>query len=245
MNKVIQTLTNHRSIRSYTNEPVTEEQLNQIVTAAQAAPSSINGQQVTIISVQDPEKKAKIAELAGGQPWIAQAPVFLLFCADFYRAKIAAELNNEKLVITDSVESMLVGATDVGLAMGNAIAAAEAMGLGIVPIGGARKSPQELIELLNIPEYVFPVCGLVVGHPADPSALKPRFPQEAVYHKEAYNTNLTNLVKEYDAQVSAYMKERTGGKEERTWSQTVSGIYNRVYYPEVRAMLEKQGFKFE
>lgn len=57
----------------------------------QSAPSSINGQQVTVITVQDKERKKKISELAGGQPWIDQAPVFLLFCADFNRAKIALE----------------------------------------------------------------------------------------------------------------------------------------------------------
>ncbi|AMA72277.1 MULTISPECIES: NADPH-dependent oxidoreductase [Aneurinibacillus] len=245
MNEVIKTLTNHRSIRSYTNEPVTDEQLDAIIQAVQAAPSSINGQQVTVICVKDPAKKKKIAELVGNQLWVDQAPVFLLFCADFYRAKIAAELNGEELVITDSIESVIVGASDVGIAMGNAIAAAESMGLGIVPIGGARRNPQELIELLDIPEYVFPVAGLVVGHPADPSALKPRLPREAVYHQEKYNRDLRGLIEQYDEQMSKYMSERTGGQETRNWSQTVSAFYKQIYYPKVRPMLDRQGFKYE
>lgn len=83
MNEVIKSLTDHRSIRSYTDEPVAQEQLDQIIEAVQSAPSSINGQQVTVITVQDKERKKKISELAGGQPWIDQAPVFLLFCAEF------------------------------------------------------------------------------------------------------------------------------------------------------------------
>ncbi|CAH1214565.1 FMN reductase [NAD(P)H] [Paenibacillus plantiphilus] len=245
MNDVYHTLINHRSIRSYTDQPVSDQDLTMIIESVQAAPSSINGQQVTVISIQNAETKSKIAELSGNQSWIAQAPVFLLFCADFYRAKIAAELNGEQLVITDGLESIIVGSTDVGLAMGNAIATAESLGLGIVPIGGARREPLALIELLGLPEYVFPVSGLVVGHPADASAKKHRLPQEAVWHKEKYNTELEGLINQYDDEVSAYMEKRTNGKETRNWSQTVSSTYNRIYYPQVRKMLEQQRFDFK
>lgn len=184
--------------------------------------------------MQDSATKKKISELVGNQVWVDQAPVFLLFCADFNRAKIAAEKNGEELILTDSVESVLVGATDVGIALGTAIAAAESMGLGTVPIGGARRNPEELIKLLNIPPLVFPVCGLVLGHPADPSAKKPRLPKEAVYHEESYKQeHLRELIDQYDGTISDYMAKRTGGAETRTWSQTVSGMYNKFYYPHV------------
>ncbi|NOU69130.1 NADPH-dependent oxidoreductase [Paenibacillus sp. LMG 31461] len=245
MNDVYHTLINHRSIRNYTDQSVSDQDLRMIIESVQAAASSINGQQVTVISIQNPKTKSKIAELSGNQSWIEQAPVFLLFCADFYRAKIAAELNGEQLVVTDSAESIIVGSTDVGLAMGNAIATAESLGLGIVPIGGVRRQPLELIELLGLPEYVFPVSGLVVGHPVDTSDKKHRLPQAAVWHKETYNTELKGLIKQYDDEVSVYMEKRTNGKETRNWSQTVSSIYNRIYYPLVRDMLEKQGFEFK
>ncbi|WP_020616547.1 NADPH-dependent oxidoreductase [Paenibacillus daejeonensis] len=246
MSEVYETLTGHRSIRSYTDEPVSDEQLTKIIEAVQAAPTSINGQQVTVISVQDPVKKAKIAELAGNQAWIAQAPVFLLFCADYHRARVAAEMNGQELVITSAIESIVVGATDVGIALGRAIAMAASLGLGTVPIGGARRSPLELIELLELPKYVFPVSGLVVGHPADTSHKKHRLPQAAIWHREGYHQEqMEALVREYDEQVSTYMQERTGGKESRNWSQTVSSFYNRIYYPEVRKMLEQQGFDFQ
>ncbi|MFS0722533.1 NADPH-dependent oxidoreductase [Paenibacillus sp. 1P07SE] len=246
MNDVYHTLTNRSSIRSYTDQPVSEAQLTQIIEAVQAAPTSINGQQVTVISVQDPVKKAKIAELAGNQAWIAQAPVFLLFCADFRRAQIAAELNGQELVITTGIESIVVGATDVGIALGSAMAMASSLGLGTVPIGGARRSPLALIELMELPKYVFPVSGLVVGHPADPTHKKHRLPQTAVWHRERYEQEpLPELIRQYDEEVSAYMRERTGGKESRNWSQTVSSFYNRIYYPEVRQMLEQQGFDFK
>ncbi len=248
MNEVIKSLTDHRSIRSYTDEPVAQEQLDQIIEAVQAAPSSINGQQVTVITVQDKERKKKISELAGGQPWIDQAPVFLLFCADFNRAKIALEdLHDFKMEITNGLESVLVGAVDAGIALGTATAAAESLGLGTVPIGAVRGNPQELIELLELPKYVFPLSGLVIGYPADRSAKKPRLPQAAVNHQETYlnQDELTSHIQAYDEQMSEYMNKRTNGKETRNWSQSIASYYERLYYPHIREMLEKQGFKVE
>lgn len=214
MNEVLQILTDHRSIRSYTDEPVSDEQLDLIIQATQAAPTSINGQQFTVIAVKDKERKKKISELAGGQPWIDQAPVFLLFCADFNRAKIALEeYNDTPLEITNGLESVLVGAVDVGIALGTATAAAESMGLGTVPIGAVRGKPDELIELLKLPKYVFPVSGLVIGHPADRSAKKPRLPQAAVLHHETYQEeDVRTHIEAYDKQMSEYMKKRTDRK---------------------------------
>ncbi|MFT7822531.1 oxygen-insensitive NADPH nitroreductase [Bacillus siamensis] len=245
MNEVLQLLTDHRSIRSYTDEPVSDEQLDLIIQAAQAAPTSINGQQFTVIAVKDKERKKKISELAGGQPWIDQAPVFLLFCADFNRAKIALEeYNDTPLEITNGLESVLVGAVDVGIALGTATAAAESMGLGTVPIGAVRGKPDELIEMLKLPKYVFPVSGLVIGHPADRSAKKPRLPQAAVLHHETYQEeDLRTHIEAYDKQMSEYMKKRTDGQETRNWSQGITSYYKQVYYPHIREMLEKQGFK--
>jgi len=245
MNEVITLLKNHKSVRDYKPDAVSDEDLDLIVTASQAAPSSINGQQVTIISVKNIEKKKKLSMLVGDQVYVDKAPVFLVFCADFYRAKIAAEINGEKLVITESEESKLVGALDVGLALSNAIAAAESLGLGIVPIGGIRKEPEAVAELLGLPEFVFPMVGLVIGHPADVSELKPRFPKEVVCHSEVYNKNLKTEIEEYDKAIKSHMIKVTDGRLNKSWSEEVSGLYKYVYYPKVKAALEKQGFKGE
>lgn len=242
MNDTLKTLTHHRSIRSYTDQPVTDEQLEVIVHAAQSAPSSINGQQTSIVCVQDQANRQRIAELAGGQPWIAQAPVFLLFCADFHRAHLAAQMHGRELAIAESVEALIVGACDVGLAMGNAIAAAESLGLGIVPIGGVRNQPLALVEMLELPRYVFPICGLVVGHPASYAAIKPRLPRAAVFHREKYQADQQALIEEYDPVLADFMTRVTNGRLTKTWSQTVAEFYDHLYFPDIRAALEKQGY---
>jgi FMN reductase [NAD(P)H] len=91
LNQVVETMMAHRSIRKYANQPVSNEDLDKIIRSTQAAPSWVNGQHVTIISIQDPERRKNMAELAGNQKHIIEAPVFLVFCADFHRIKVVVK----------------------------------------------------------------------------------------------------------------------------------------------------------
>jgi len=242
MNKVIESIKDHRSIRQYKSDPVSEQMLNEILLAAQAMPNSVNGQQTSVIVVQDAETKRKIAELAGGQTWIVAAPVFILFVIDFYKTELAAKKNNVEQVIHKSLEGTLAGAVDVGLNMGAAIIAAESLGLGIVPIGGIRRNPRGIIELLNLPEKTFPVAGLVIGHPENRSHKKPRLPFNTFRHDENYKTEgLAEEIDRYDIQMETYLKE-VGREVEVNWSKNTSGMYQRVYFPKVYPVMKEQGF---
>ena len=244
MNQTIESILNHRSIRSYTNQPIQDATLDSILACAQAAPSSINGQQMSVIVVKDQKTKDQIAELTGGQSWISQAPVFLVFVADFYRAKLASDLNNQELVLTNNVESTLVASVDTGLAMGNTIAAAESVGLGTVCIGGIRNAPDKMIELLNLPEYTFPLSGLCLGYydAAQAPDKKPRFPKEAVIHNETYNHDLTETIKAFDTVITEYMAARPASGQTHDWSGFMSGIYSSVYFPKVSPVMKSQKF---
>lgn len=245
MNQVIEIMKNHRSIRNYIDKEVTEDIINELVDVAQAAPSSINGQQTSVIVVRNKEKKAQLAEMAGGQPWIANAPVFFVFAADFYKIKLASEKVSKPLAITDSIEATMVASVDAGLSMQNVITAAESLGLGIVPIGGIRRNPDEVIELLQLPEYTFPLVGLAIGYPADKSKVKPRMPREAYRHDEEYKKEkLPALINKYDEDMKVYLKN-IGREKEGDWSSQTMGIYQYVYYPNVYPSLKKQGFKNE
>jgi FMN reductase [NAD(P)H] len=244
MNATIETINAHRSIRNYTDEPVSPNQLNAILKAAQAMPTSINGQQISLVVVQDKERKQKLSELAAGNPWIAQAPVFLVFVADFHKTEKAAAKKGTKQVIHASAEGALVATFDAGIAMGGAIAAAESLGLGIVPIGGVRRNPQGVIDLLNLPAHTFPVCGLVIGHPADRSAQKPRMPLEAFAHAETYDqAAVARSVDVYDQVMSDYYAKR--GDKASDWSTGIAGAYQQVYFPAVGPVLRSQGFEFK
>lgn len=242
MNETIKIIQDHRSIRSFLDKSIDDEIIDEILRSSQAMPSSINGQQTSVIVIKDKETKAKIAELAGGQPWIEAAPVFLVFVMDFYKSNIGANKNNKTQVIHESVEGTMVGAFDAGLAMGGAIISAESLGLGIVPIGGVRKKPSEIIELLGLPEYTYPTAGLAIGYPKDNSRKKPRLPFNTFKHEEKYKVDgLKESIDEYDKNMEIYLKE-IGREVEGNWSKNTSNFYQYVYYPDVYPTMKQQKF---
>ena len=108
MNKVIEQLKSCTSVRSFTGESVKENDLRTIIEAAQQAPTSINAQQVSLIYTKDKEKIKKIAEIAGGQPQVASADVFITIVIDFHRTSIATKLGGQEQVIHSSAEGLVV-----------------------------------------------------------------------------------------------------------------------------------------
>lgn len=241
MNEVIQTLMNHRSFRQYSDQPVEPEKLKAMIESAQAAASWVHGQQVSIIAIKDPERKQQLSTFCGNQKHVAAAPVFLVFCMDFYRAKLASELEGTSFEAVKDVDALLVGATDVGISLSNAITAAESMGLGIIPIGGIRRNTAAVIDLLKLPEYVFPIVGLCVGYPAEEAPQKPRLPIEAVFHEEEYNPEVRDLLETYNRTHREFLEQQ--GLTERNWTNTIAHFYElNPEYGDAKRTLKKQGF---
>ena len=84
-NPMTDTLRAHTSVRAFTDEPVSQEDLEAIYESARAASSTCFLQVTTVIRITDKELKAKLAELAGNQKHIIAAPEFWVFCADYHR----------------------------------------------------------------------------------------------------------------------------------------------------------------
>jgi FMN reductase (NADPH) len=231
MNDTIQTLLNHRSIRSYTDTPLTNEQIQLIVQSAQAAATSSYVQAYTIIGIKDAAKKVKLAELAGNQSYVAINGHFFVFCLDLHRLELSAELEGAAAAqieqTLNSTEMFMIGVIDTALAAQNAVIAAESMGLGICYIGGLRNKLDDVAELLQTPNRVIPLFGLSVGHPANLTDLKPRLPLGSVYHEDGYNQDKEQLVEQlqaYDQEISSYYKERTNGARSDRWTEAMTKL---------------------
>ncbi|WP_293765108.1 NADPH-dependent oxidoreductase [uncultured Aquitalea sp.] len=245
MNPTLDLMQQHRSSRSYLDKPVPADVLNAVLDAAWRGPTSINGQQVSLVVVQDPTRRAEIARIAGGQPWIAQAPVFVTVVVDFHKTAVGARLAGEEQVIHDSVEGFAVGAVDAGIALGNLMTAARAAGLGVVPIGGIRRDPQAMINLLALPPLTFPIAGVALGYVDQDSSVKPRLPRDSFVHAEAYQTaGLEERIQQYDQQLAAYWQD-IGRAEGQPWSANVAQFYRSVYFPQVAPVAREQGFGFD
>lgn len=246
MNELLQSLLSHRSIRAWEDRPVEKELLDQIISAVQAAPNWVNLQHVSVIAIQDKENLEKFSRLCGNQKHIARAAVFLIFCADFYRAWLACRAKGQDFsAVTSNIDTLLVGAHEAGIALGTAVAAAEACGLGTVPIGDVRLHSLAMIEELNLPKYVIPMIGLCLGYPAAVPGQKPRLPQKAMFFEEKYDPDAAApLLERYDETYAAYLKERPWNNRVGNWTQLAADFYKPPYahYPETPEMLHRQGF---
>ena len=193
----------HASVRSYRPDAVPQAWVEAVVTAGQHASTSSNLQMTSVVAVTEEATRQALAELCGEQAHIAQAPVFLVWCADLARLDRACELRGYPQV-TAYVENFLVAAVDVAIAMQNAALAAESLGLGICYMGAIRNRPQAVIDLLGLPRLVMPIAGMTVGWPAAAPALRPRLPSAAVLHWEHYDrSGEDQALAEYDRAMAA------------------------------------------
>ncbi|CAG9297476.1 NADPH-dependent oxidoreductase [Celerinatantimonas diazotrophica] len=242
MNDVLTTLFNHKSDRSFLDKPVSDDILDNVINAAYHAPTSINSQQVSVIVVRDKARRQRLSQLCGGQPWIATAPIFLVFVFDMHKTKLGIQMENRSQKAQQSIESIVSGSTDVGIALNSALVAAHSQGLGGVPIGGIRLNPQEVIDELKLPENTFAIAGLSIGYVDQPAQQKPRLSIDTFRHEEHYHSeNLIEQIRQYNQRLNAHW-ENIGRSDGEHWSHSVAGYYSRIYYPDVAPTLIKQGF---
>lgn len=245
-NPVLQVLHEHRSVRRYLADPVSDDTLRLLISAAQSAPTSSNLQVWSVVAVRDAERKARLAALAGNQAHIVQAPVLLVWTADFARLRQLADDREAPLDGADYLESSYVGFIDAALAAQNAVVAAESLGLGTVYLGALRNHPEDVAAELNLPPRVFAVFGLLVGHP-DPSEgarVKPRLPQAAVLHHETYElTAQREHVTAYQFRIAEFYAEQ---QLSHSWTDRVlarlASAASLDGRHRLRASLENRGF---
>lgn len=223
LNPVLDNLLGHRSVRAFSTAPLPPATLETLVAVAQSAPSSSNLQTWSVIAVESPAARARLAELTGGQKHVAQAPLFLAWLADLSRIQRIAERASRPVAGLDYLDTFLMAVIDAALAAQNVVAAAPSLGLGTVFAGALRNRPEEVAELLGTPSGVFPVFGLAVGvpDPARPADVKPRLPQSAVLHRERYTAPATNEAEigGYDAVLRAFQASQ--GLPAQDWSTQV------------------------
>ena len=220
---VLDAMFEHRSVRHFVRDALPAHALATLVAAAQSAPTSSNLQTWSVIAVQSQERRDALADLVGPQKHLSVAPLVLVWLADLSRIERLGQAQGTDPVGLHYLDTFLMGVIDAALAAQNAVVAAEAMGLGTVYVGGMRNQPEAVAKVLGMPRNVFPVFGLVVGHPdpARPAQIKPRLPQSAVLHHEQYQVPETQAqeIGDYNAVLRTFM--RNNGMKEGDWSAQV------------------------
>lgn len=222
MTETIKLMKAHTSVRRFKEQALPQEDLTEILTAAQMASSWKNFQSYSVIVVRSQEKKDALYELVP-QEAIRQSAVFLLFVGDLNRAEKGARLHTDTFQ-PQGVEGLLVSSVDAALAGQNALLAAESLGYGGVIIGLVRYKSEEVAELFNLPDYTYPVFGVALGVPNQNHDVKPRLPLENIVFEEEYQERSTEAIQAYDRVQADY----AGARATTSWSQRLAEQFGQA-----------------
>ncbi len=236
MDQVIRSLYERKSVRAFTEEKISEEHVRMIAEAAAQAPTAGNQQLYTMIRVTDPEKKHALSISCDHQPFIEEADLVLVFCADclrWYRAYEEAGIEPRKPGEGD----LMLAVCDALIAAQNAVTAAEALGIGSCYIGDIMENAEIQREILGLPPYVFPAAMLVFGYPTGQQKERPKprrldldfVLQENTYHEPSGE----ELRKMFD--------DRTGIRSYDDW---MKAFYDRKYNSDFAREMTRSVRKF-
>lgn len=181
MNETIRQLFERKSVRVFEDREIGPAEKDAILNAACQAPTAGNQQLYTILDITDRELKEKLVKTCDDQPFIAQAKMVLIFCADcrkWYRAFQAAGCEPRDPGAGD----LLLAVSDANIAAQNAVVAAQSLGIGSCYIGDVMENCEAQRELLGLPKYVFPAAMLVFGYPTEQQRNRKKPPRAALHH---------------------------------------------------------------
>jgi len=154
MNATIEGLLRRRVCRNFADKEIDDGLLNLLLACAQSAPTKSNLQQYSIIAVRDQDTRQKIADLVPSMPWMADAPVFLVFLGDVRRIRRLADSHDHDYA-NNNADTFMNACVDAALAMQMFIVAAESAGLGCCPISYVRNRIDDFAELLSLAVTVY------------------------------------------------------------------------------------------
>ena len=249
MKTVKETLLSRRSIRRYERRQLDPDQLLFIYDAIRNTPTSYNGQQFSVIAVTDQERKVELAGIVG-QKQVKTCALFLVFCADFHKLNIAASMEGiGQPRFQDKIDGYTVGVIDAALAMGNALVAAESMGLGTCCIGYTRTcDPGAIARFFALPKGVAVVCGLAIGYPNEMPDLKPKLPRSLVVFGDRYRHDeevMKEELRAYNEEVLRFNKQRSGGTTDNEWISHILDYHREADGHNLEDALKEQDFKIK
>jgi len=199
MNPVMDVLLTRKSVRAYEDRPIPDGIRDEILQAAMRAPTAGNMMLYSVIHVRDQKAKETLALTCDDQPFIARAPLVLLFLADYQRWYDYFLLSGVERLCSQRGQSLLkpeegdlfLACCDALIAAQTAVIAAESMGLGSCYIGDIMENYEVHRDLFRLPRYVFPICLVCLGYPTKQQVERPlttRFGRDFIVFENEYRT---------------------------------------------------------
>jgi nitroreductase len=245
-------MASRRVHRKFLARPVDQDLLRLLCACALSAPSKSDLQQCDVMIVDDPAARAVIAGLLPEMPWLADAPVFLMFLANGRRVPQIAKMR-QKPFPNDHLDAFFNATVDSALVLATFIRAAEAVGLGACPISLVRNHATRISELLGLPERVIPVAGLVAGWPAEAGYISARLSLDITLHRNRYDgADVEGRIEAYDRRRAALQpfrrqrdEARWGRVEFYGWSEDKARQYAEPQRGDFGAFVRAKGFRLD
>ncbi len=252
LNPTIEAMLSRGSVRAFEDRAVPQALLDLATAAAFAAPTKSDLQQRDLIFLTSPDQRAALARLVGGQRWVADAPMLMVFCGNNRRQRLLHDWHDIPFA-NDHLDAFFNAACDAAIALGAFVTAAEALGLGSCPISAVRNEAQAVSELLHLPDHVFPFAGLAIGYPAAPPAVSRRLPLSVTCHVDRYaEQGLKTAVAHYDASRAAAqpystqrLVDRFGTSDKYGWSEDKARQYSAPERANFGEFVRSKGFRLE
>jgi len=239
----------HRVHRDFLDQPVEPALLRLLCACALSAPSKSDLQQADILVLDDSEQRRAVIALMPDMPWLAQAPVLLVFLANGARTPQLAGLRGKPFP-NNHIDLLFNAAVDSAIVMTTFMRAAAAVGLGCCPLSAIRDQADRVSALLGLPERVIPVAGLAAGWPAKAGHITPRLGLETTLHQDRHRQgDLAGQIDAYDRRRAARHPhgrqravERFGQTEFYGWSEDKARQYAEPLRADFGAFLRAKGF---
>ena len=224
---MFETVKNRRSIRKYLQKDIENSLLNDLLETSFRA-STMGGMQLySVVVTRDEKMKEKLSPAHFNQPMVKSAPVVLTFCADFRRFTKWCELR-KAVPGYDNLMSFMNATMDTLLVAQTFCTLAEEAGLGICYLGTTTYNPQMIIDILHLPQLVFPVTTVTLGYPDGIPAQVDRLPLDAMVHQETFH----DYTEEDINRMYAYKESLPESKQyiEENKKETLAQVFTDVRY---------------
>ena len=223
MNPITLSIKARKSTRQFESKAIPSDIKSEILEAAFQAPTAGNQMLYAIIDVTDQTLKNQLAKTCDNQPFIAEAPLVLIFLADtrrWYDAYVEAGLE----VRNPGMGDLLLAIQDAVIAAQNAVVAAESFGIGSCYIGDILENVEIHRDVLNLDPYTVPISMLVMGYPTESqiNRTKPnRFDRKYIVHENKYRRLTADELRA--------MHEAQANRPDYNFDQAVQAFGKRKY----------------
>jgi nitroreductase len=224
MNDIIQSLFNRKSVRQFEDRPISPEDKNLILQAALQAPTAGNQYLYTILDITDETLKRELSVYCDNQPFIAHAPMAMVFLADCRRWFDSYRYGGLDSRLPGAGD-LLLSVADSVIAAQNTVVAAESLGIGSCYIGDILEREEDVRRVLNLDEYVFPSAFVVYGFPTQPQKNrgKPRRPPLSYIVRENQYRRMSEI------EHKRLFLEKGDIKNLDDYTQFITAFYDRKY----------------